>query len=286
MEPLKKARYVWNHPANKSHQFRALARSSIWQIRKRLFGGYQDVRITDSRVIRCYSHIDNTPLIIYAGLYDFCEMNFLLRYLRGDDNFLDVGGNVGVYSILASSVIGGGEIHVFEPSAEAREILEENIRINRLENIAVYPCAVGEISGTVKFTKSEESMNHIVVGGAPEDFNEVALVRLEDEVADVEFAMGKIDVEGFELQALKGAAGMLEAQNPPVWIVELGEASERYGYKNEELLDYMRKFGYRTVCFDVFENSAKWDDDIWRNSLNAIVVAESKKGEVDKRLAV
>src|SRR5262249_339561 len=70
--------------------------------------------------------------------FDYDEMHFLLRYLRPEDNFLDVGANVGVYTILASSVVTRGEIHAFEPSTQSQLRFQENIWISRLSNVHLH----------------------------------------------------------------------------------------------------------------------------------------------------
>ena len=91
------------------------------------------------------------------------------------------------------------------------------------------------------------------------------LVRLDDEVGSVPFALGKVDVEGAELFVFKGAAKMLKAHNPPVWIVEFGDASARFGYGGEELARFLQKFGYRFARFEPAGNRLEWNDELWRN---------------------
>src|SRR5437764_327048 len=116
--------YVWNHPSNRRARLRAIGRATLWQAYKRLTGRHWDVRLTKDRVLRCHPHNTSASSVLYAGLFDYHEMHFLLRYLRPRDNFLDVGANVGVYTVLASAVITEGEIHALEPSSQARRRLE------------------------------------------------------------------------------------------------------------------------------------------------------------------
>ena len=156
--------YILHHPANQSGRLRALERTALWQLHKRLTGKPWVAVLFGDRKIRCYPDLDCAPLLVSAGLYDFEEMKFLLRYLREDDNFLDVGANVGVYSILASAVITGGSIHAFEPSFISRERLEENLRLNHIENARIYAAAAGEMEGTVRIScgkREHEPSHHI-----------------------------------------------------------------------------------------------------------------------------
>ena len=130
--------YIWHHPSNRGRRFRVLARAVSWQLYKRTVGGYWDVRLAGSRVIRCHPDSTSASSVLYAGLFDYDVMHFLLRYLRPEDNFLDVGANIGVYTVLASSVVTAGELHAFEPSPLALERLEESVRLNRLTNVQVH----------------------------------------------------------------------------------------------------------------------------------------------------
>lgn len=285
MDPLGRLRYLWRHPANRGRRLRALARAALWQAHKRLLGRPWDVRLPGGRVLRGYPHVHSTGLLVYAGLYDWAEMRFLLRYLRPGDNFLDVGGNVGVYALLASAALGEkGEIHVFEPAPESLLILEENLRLNRLDNARIHPLAAGEAEGEVRLTQGLESMNRVVGSGGGEASAQVRQVRLDDEVGDIPFALGKMDIEGAELPALRGAARMLAARNPPVWILEVGEAGRAFGYGPGDLAAHLREAGYGLAGYDPEANRLGWAPEAWRASQNVLAIAQDRMKEVEKRL--
>ena len=107
---------------------------------------------------------------------------------------------------------------------------------------------------------------------------------MQDVVGTVRFAMGKMDVEGYELPALRGAAGMLERHNPPVWLLEVGGVSERYGYRTEDLLRFLRRYGYAPARYQSDANSILLDDECWRDSQNVLFVAEQHFPGVANRL--
>jgi len=284
MNPLERFHYTWRHPANRDARFRAIVRAALWQTHKRLGGKYWDVVLPGGRFVRGYAHLHTTALLVYAGLYDWNEMNFLLRYLRPGDNFLDVGGNVGVYSLLASSVLmERGEIHIFEPALESLTILEENLNLNALENTRIYPFAVGETEGNVHFTCGRESMNRLIDSDR-KDTTEVHQVCLDDEVGDIPFAMGKMDIEGAELPALKGASRMLAAKSPPVWLLEFGDASRAFEYGPEDLITHLRAFGYGLAEYDPDENRILWSTEGWRGTANVLAIAEEQMAAVEQRL--
>jgi hypothetical protein len=70
---------------------------------------------------------------IYSGLHEFEDMGFLLHFLRPDDLFVDIGANIGSYTILASAAIGAATI-AFEPVPDTHEWLRLNVAINNVDN--------------------------------------------------------------------------------------------------------------------------------------------------------
>lgn len=131
---------------------------------------------------------------IYCGLHEFVDMAFALHLLRPDDLFLDIGANVGSYSVLASGVCGARSI-AFEPDPHAADALERNITINGLcDLVTIHRKAVG-IDGDVRFTIGLDTVNH-VVGTDKTDTRVVPSVSLDS--LDCRPTLIKLDVEGGE----------------------------------------------------------------------------------------
>ncbi len=272
--PLTVLSYIWNHPSNRGRRGRALLRAVAWQIYKRAAGGVWDVRLVGNRIIRCYPDNTSASSVLYAGLFDFDAMHFLLRYLRPTDDFLDVGANIGVYTILASSVVSAGTLHAFEPSSIARRRLQENVQLNGLTNVRIHPLAAAEQAGSLQLTRDRDATNYVVVEQSLERVERVVGQAIQDLVGGVAFALGKMDVEGYELPALKGAARMLEAHSPPIWLLEVSELSAKYGYPQEELVRFLSGYGYRPARYRAEENVLRWDEECWRHQQNVLFVAE------------
>jgi FkbM family methyltransferase len=276
--------YIWNHPSNRRARLRALGRAGLWQAYKRLTGGFWDVQLTPNRVLRCHPHNTSASCVLYAGLFDYPEMHFLLRYLRPADNFLDVGANVGVYTVLASSVVTNGVIHAIEPSTQARCRLEENIRINRLTNVQVHPVAASNAPGTGWLTSNKDAMNHLVMPRNLQDEEQVVSARLDDEVGCTAFALGKMDIEGAELQALRGAESMLASKNPPVWLLEIGDLGDRFGYTKHDVIQFLEGFGYYLASYDADTNRLRPSMSENETIQNVIFIAQGSTDEVEHRL--
>jgi FkbM family methyltransferase len=277
--------YVWTHPSNHGRRFRAIGRVAAWQIYKRMTGGYWDVKFVKNRKIRCYPNNTSASSVLYTGLFDYDEMHFLLRYLRPTDSFLDIGANVGVYTVLASSVVMSGQIHAFEPSSHSLLRLRENVEINGLANVLIHAVAVSDSPGNVYLTQKKDSMNHLVKSGEGQDVEVVTGVTLDEEVGDISFAMGKMDIEGAERMAMEGAMKMLKSQNPPVWLIEANSLSQRFGYEKEGTVQFLEKYGYVPAIYSVERNHLRLDTKGWRVRQNVILIAEQSWEMIKTRIA-
>src|ERR1700681_3691909 len=129
MSMLNVVKFLVSHPLNKYAKLSAIARIVKWQIGARLVPG--DVVFEWINGSRFLVRKGETGLTgnIYAGLHEFPDMGYLLHVLREDDLFVDVGANVGSYTILACSVRRARGF-AFEPVPTTYKRLFENIRLN------------------------------------------------------------------------------------------------------------------------------------------------------------
>jgi FkbM family methyltransferase len=153
-----------------------------------------------------------------TGCWDKPITEYLLGKINKTPiNVIDVGANLGYYSCLFSlkSSI-NSRIIAIEPDNENFNILLKNIELNSLKNINAKRVAVGDISGPahIKKYKTSNRGKHQLVKGAAID-NNVEAVTLDDLLIEnfrpnekIDFL--KIDIEGYELRALRGAQEMLK----------------------------------------------------------------------------
>lgn len=180
-------------------------------------------------LLRCYPHSTAASAVLYVGYPEWREMRFLLDFLSAGDIFVDVGANVGVYSLLACSVP-DVEVWAFEPSTRAFARAVENMRLNHLEDrLHVVQSAVGAQRGTGYLTMGLDTVNRLEV--VPSRTSErVEVVDLESflphAVSDRKrLAMMKVDVEGGEPEVLVGAEELLGVTSP-ILIVERNNPDE------------------------------------------------------------
>ena len=100
---------------------------------------------------------------VYCGLNDFEDMSFLVHYLRQDDVFVDVGANIGAYTVLA-----GARTYAFEPIPAALHSLRDNLALNQISGrVSIEPYAAGRALGSVPISIGGPSAMHHIKPGSP-----------------------------------------------------------------------------------------------------------------------
>lgn len=231
---------ILRHPANRRRRGRALALYVIWQLWERVVRRPWTIRLGDARRLRLYPHSVVAAFVLYYRIHDYEHLSFLRTYLRPDDLFVDVGANIGVYSLWASE-IEGVDILAFEPSSAIYARTVENVELNRLgSRVQVLRKAVGAEVGQVWLTTGLDAMNKVATGDAPGS-EPVEQTTLDSALGSRAPALIKIDVEGGELAVLDGARATILRHRPALLI----EVNDPKGLTM--LLD---ELGYRTWTYD------------------------------------
>lgn len=238
---------VWRHPSNSHRRVRAVGAAVGWQVRKRIDGRPREIPFY-GWTLRCHPDSNSASNVIYfTQRYDPDEMGFMEAYLRPGDGFIDVGANIGTYSLLARRLVGAdGLVVAFEPHHAAAARCRENIELNSLENVELHEAAVAESSGVVEFLDDFDVSNRIRSESDRDvRVREVPTESLDDALAGRPMAMGKLDVEGHEVSALRGASDRLRNADPPVWQVEiLDHQLARAGATRAELVSLLVQHGF------------------------------------------
>jgi FkbM family methyltransferase len=222
------------HPLNSSNKLKAILRFVRWQI---------SVRINQFPIV--YPFTENSKLLIkksmtgatgnlYCGLHEFYDMGFLLHLLREGDVFIDVGANIGSYTILASAEIGAKTISI-EPVPSTFCYLKDNIALNNIGNLVeAHNIGLAGSNGSIKFTGTLDTVNHVATND-DKGVIEVQVDTLDSVVNARNPCLIKIDVEGYEFEVLKGACETLMNQSLKALIVELNGSGKRYGYEDNDV---------------------------------------------------
>src|SRR5579885_744965 len=160
---LRTLRFIYRHPLNRNAPFRAIWRFAAWQVATRLHPSALVVPyVGDTRLV-VERGMTGATGNVYCGLHEFEDMAFVLHALRPEDLFVDVGANVGSYTILASGAAGARCIS-FEPAPSAYRALLDNIRLNDLlYRVEARNECLAAAPGEVQLTSGLDTVNHVVM---------------------------------------------------------------------------------------------------------------------------
>ena len=192
--------------------------------------------------------------LLFRDGFEEGEQNFVLHFLQAGMVVLDVGAHHGLYTLLASKKVGPqGHVIAFEPSPRELRRLQWNLFLNRCRNVRVVPSALGSGEGTAELfvcLGRETGCNSLRPPAVSEPVRKIQVwVTTLDHylqrtgMSKVDFM--KLDVEGAELEVLKGASGLLSSSRPLI-LCELADVrTEPWGYSSVEIYDFLQSHGYR-----------------------------------------
>ena len=247
------ARFILNHPLTKKHHWRAFIRFFKWQLGCWLHP-YPVVYpfIEDSKLL-IEKGMTGATGNIYVGLHEFTDMAFLLHFMHTDELFVDIGANVGEYTVLAAAVAKARTI-AFEPIPATFEKLRNNIFLNRLETrVDAYNIGIGSRPTMLRFTKNLDTVNHVLAEGeVVSDVLQVPVETLDNMLSNQEPTLLKIDVEGFEQEVLNGAGNILCLPQLQAIIIELNGSGGRYGFNDEAIHQRLLSTGFSSFQYEPF----------------------------------
>ncbi len=278
-------RFVLSHPANRGRPLSALARFIGWQAWKRVTQRPCDLWFEDGYRLRAWPDSTVASLMIYCGgRPDWNESRFLLHLLRPGDGFVDVGAHIGTYSLLAAARVGPtGWVEAFEPSSDSARRFRCNLRLNDFTWVTLHEAAVGQSSGTVRFTTGLNAMNQIANHGDMAGI-EVPQVKLDEILAGRRPAAAKLDIEGAEPLALAGWDRSLRQGSPMALLIEVNDGIRRFGFHESELAKWLAERDYRLGLYDSDRRLIEWCAAPWTRRENILAVYEPSLPEVLRRI--
>jgi FkbM family methyltransferase len=252
-----------------------LVRLWAWQVWRRTVARLITIRCAEGSQLLAPSWSRVAAVIAGTGLTERDDAIFVLDLLRPEDLFVDVGANIGFFSVLAAGR--GARVKAYEPTPEASAMIERSVALNgRHELVTVHPIACGAQSGVTRFTTGLDIGNHIVQEGEPGI--EVAISTL-DEQLDGEhppMTMLKIDAEGHDLDVLRGALRAVERLQPVI-LVEIwtGGAGP---------LNLLEGLGYRPYSYAAASRSLSASAAGQRMGGNMLLVPDSGLEAVRSRV--
>ncbi|MBV8208414.1 MAG: FkbM family methyltransferase [Acidobacteria bacterium] len=168
----------------------------------------------------------------------------LREVLRPGDTFVDVGANIGALSLLGSKLVGAsGGVYAIEAHPRTATFLAGNIRLNGARNVQVIQAAAGDRDSETRVTsRRSDDQNAVSDEGV-----KVPMRRLDSLLPDIDVRLMKLDVEGFELFALRGAERVLR-RTQFVYFESWQQHSSKFGYRTPELTAFLKGCGFQLDC--------------------------------------
>lgn len=202
--------------------------------------------------------------VFFFNDYEVRETNTILSLLNKGDVFYDVGANFGWFTINSlNKILPEGKVICFEPQLTLCIEIKINLEANNLshlinDKIFIIQKAVG--SGTEKLYLVKDSSSHAQysvsqINSASNISNELEQISLDKffEFNKKEIQAPRIikcDVEGWEINVLKGASEICSGDIKPIWLIEINkEAASSNGWKISDLTNQFRKYGYDKFVF-------------------------------------
>jgi FkbM family methyltransferase len=246
-------RFITEHPLNRKRKVASMLRLVSWQLGSRIASGPVTINFVNDAKLLVRPGMTGATGNIYTGLHEFEDMAFVLHVLRTSDLFVDVGANVGSYTILASAGLGVKTI-AFEPIPTTYGHLVDNIDLNGVHDlVTAHNIGVGAERGELIFTSSLDTVNH-VLGAAESDIasTKIAVNTLDEMLGESRPTVIKIDVEGFETRVIDGAGKALSRDTLLAVVMELNGSGERYGFDESTLHARMLGYAFRPFTYSPF----------------------------------
>ncbi len=247
------------------------------RIRLKKFTSYHSVKLVhQNKLFSLFISPKNGCVDEHIYLYGIYEPNILdtiAKYLKQGDTFIDIGANIGQHSMFAASVVGNlGKVYSFEPIPRIYNQLLDSVHLNNFDNIIkVYNIALGE--------KDDEKTLHISsknVGGS--SFVET---RGSDEKIQVKITKGdnillqlknidfiKMDVEGYEYEALSGIQGTLKLYRPIIVMEFNGESYIRNGNQGKKIVSLLNNLEYSLYDIGDYMNKITNEENFLRSFIS------------------
>lgn len=202
------------------------------------------------------------PRVMGEYIYPFrehyeAELPYLEEVLSPGKVLLDVGANIGIYTLVASRIVGEtGRVVAFEPSNQSFPGLQRNVALNRLKNVTALRTALGESVGRTRLYHAPDPVANSIRGdsfwgGESEEISVETLDRVIEQASIRHVDVIKIDAEGSEELVLRGAKQALATMRPVIIFEVNAEVCARLGLSPTGAREFLEKLGYK---FRVLQN--------------------------------
>lgn len=190
------------------------------------------------------------PLLVKHS-YEPKQTQLFLDIISPGNVVLDIGANVGYYTILSSSKVGNkGRVFAFEPNPETFKLLSENVKLNQCSNVTLEKKAISNVVGRVyldcqRFNKGDSSISHYK-SDKTLTTESITLDCFVKTYPQVFVDVIKMDIEGSEIMVLNAARTAFNRWKSCKLFIEYNPSSlSRYGGSEKELISLIQNHGFK-----------------------------------------
>ena len=197
---------------------------------------------------------DIAQILDMIGAIEVLTTKLFLEQVKEGMTVLDIGANIGYYSLIAARRVGKkGLIFAFEPAPENLSLLRRNIEANGFNNIIPVAKAVSNCSGKQKLFLGNDPIEHSLSDYVGTEFIEVDVTSVDEFVRSQNLSVDliKIDVDGTEMKVLEGMVET-QARNPSMKIITefVPHLLEKNGYAPKLFLERLMAYGFELHVID------------------------------------
>ena len=192
--------------------------------------------------------------IHYLGCYEKVETDYLRKNINSNAICVDIGANIGYFTMLMAQKASSGFVHAFEPIKLNASLLKASADLNGFTHLRINQCAVGDVDGEVSFSQSSDSAYSSMIDTNRKPLDRIFTVPsitldtyLEREgISRIDVL--KADVEGAEELVITGATRLLsdKKRRPKIIFLELYDGNlKAFGTSVDMMVEKLQSFDYR-----------------------------------------
>jgi FkbM family methyltransferase len=259
MSPISRLRHSFVGKAVRMglHSYFRVSHAGVAPVEYRLPGG---------QFLRLHPEGEIAEFLAFPWLFEPNELKLVGELLKPGMSVVDVGANIGLYSLLAALRTGPtGRVWAFEPSSESASRLKRNLQLNRCEDVEVIRLALSDTTSSAFLVSDSgfgDAYRYLRPDTANADGEVVNVTTLDawaaaNAVGQIDFL--KVDIEGGEYRMFKGAREFLSSSPELVIMFECEEDwSSRAGWKPEDLYKFLKTLGFKLFAWQ--SRARRWTD--------------------------
>ena len=233
--------------------------------------------------------------VLTNGDYEPATTAAILRTLRFGGSFVDLGANIGFFTLLAARAVGAaGRVYAFEPAPRTLAVLRRNLAINGLlPRVTVEECAISDFEGTTRFLVMPASQGSSVAAagdtsGQPVEVRVTTLDKYFATAGWPPVELLKMDIEGQELKAFRGMRELIRRNAGITVVFEYHlEQIQRFGHSGRDLIQAARDTGLdrfmllfrRSELISLPQEMARLDAVATRANVNLMATVAAEPAE-------